>query len=180
MARRSPLTLACLAAAGLLALGACSSPQAPSAAAPAAQHQMPGMDMGAMPGMSHGSGGVELWAVQSGPLGTVVTDGSGHVLHRFDKDSAAPPTSTCTGACATTWQPFLLPDGQQPELMGVDAAKVGTVKRADGGTQLTLAGWPLYTWSRDDGLLSTAEGQGTDSTWYAIAPDGTKAVKAIS
>jgi len=177
MARRSPLILTGLAA-GLLALGACGSAPSGSAPAPtAAAPQMQGHDMPGMPGMQHGSGAVELWAVQSGALGTVVTDGSGHVLHRFDGDSAAPPASTCAGACASTWHPLLLPEGQQPELMGVDAAKVGTVHRADGGTQLTLAGWPLYTWASDDGALSGTAGQGTDGTWFAIAPDGSKAAR---
>jgi predicted lipoprotein with Yx(FWY)xxD motif len=164
-----------LVVAGLaaLALTACGS-GATEPQAPAAQEQS--HDMGDMAGMHHGSGGVELWAVQSGPLGTVVTNADGHVLHRFDGDSAAPSATTCTDACATEWPPLLLENGKQPELLGVDADKVGVLQRPDGTRQVTLAGWPLYMYAQDDGSLTTTAGQGTDGKWFAVAPDGSKAV----
>jgi predicted lipoprotein with Yx(FWY)xxD motif len=171
---------ALLAAAGLTVLSACANEPVAPAAAPAAAtgHDMAGMHgMEGMQGMHHGggSGSVELWAVQSGPLGTVVTDGGGHVLLRSDSDSATPPTSTCTDACAASWVPVLLPAGQTPGLMGVDDSAVGTVTRADGSAQLTLKGWPLYRNAADDGSLTTTAGNGTDGTWFAVAPDGSKA-----
>jgi predicted lipoprotein with Yx(FWY)xxD motif len=184
MSRTRPTILAGLALSGLLALSACGSADTPPPPAPAAQSQgmgdMPGMDHPgmsghAMPGM--GADDVALWAVQTGPLGTVVTDATGHVMHRFDKDSASPPTTTCTDACATQWPPVLLPQGRQPELMGVDPAAVGTVTRPDGSRQLTLAGWPLYTNAADDGSLTTSAGEGTDGTWFAVKPDGSKATR---
>ncbi|MCE0767869.1 hypothetical protein LWC35_33960 [Pseudonocardia kujensis] len=188
---RTHLILVGLAAAGTLALSACGSGAQDEQAAPQAQNQqmqMQGHDMssmssmqgmqgtgGDMAGMHHGDGGVELWAVQSGPLGTVVTDAAGHVMHRYDGDSATPPKTTCTEDCAAEWPPVLLPDGQQPELMGVDSSKVGTVTREDGSRQVTLAGWPLYRYAGDDGSLTTTAGQGEGGTWFAVAPDGSKA-----
>jgi predicted lipoprotein with Yx(FWY)xxD motif len=172
--RSKSLVLAALAA-GALALSACGSgAQEQPAAAPAAEGQA--MDHSSMGGMHHGSDGVQLWAVQSGPLGTVVTNADGHVLHRFDGDSAAPSTSTCTDTCAAQWPPVLLENGKQPELLGVSPDKVGVLQRADGTKQVTLAGWPLYMYSQDDGSLTTTAGQGTDGKWFAVAPDGSKAV----
>lgn len=168
-----------LVVAGLaaLALTACGSGAAEQPAAPAAQEQsMQSMDHSSMGGMHHGSDGVQLWAVQSGPLGVVVTNADGHVLHRFDGDSASPSTTTCTGACADQWPPLLLEAGTQPELLGVDADQVGVLQRADGTRQVTLAGWPLYMYAQDDGSLTTTAGQGTDGKWFAVAPDGSKAV----
>ncbi|MFR9803975.1 hypothetical protein ACL02T_16985 [Pseudonocardia sp. RS010] len=182
---RTHLILAGLAA-GVLTLSACGSGAQDEQVVPQAQTRMQGHDMssehgpstqgGDMAGMHHGDGGVELWAVQSAPLGTIVTDAAGHVLHRYDGDSAAPSTTTCTEDCAAEWPPVLLPDGEQPELLGVDASKVGTVTRTDGTKQVTLAGWPLYRYAGDDGSLTTTAGQGTGGAWFAVTPDGSKAV----
>ncbi|MDN5859405.1 MAG: hypothetical protein L0H84_12355, partial [Pseudonocardia sp.] len=123
---------------------------------------------------AHGSGGPELWAVQSGPLGVVTTDGEGRLLYRSDADSNTPPTSRCTGACTKTWVPVVLPAGQQPELLGIDEKQVGQLVRPDGSVQLTLAGWPLYYNATDrPGLVDT--GHSGQNGWSAITPTGGKA-----
>lgn len=166
---RSPLRILAAAAAGVLATGlaaGCGAPAAPpepaaAPVAPAAGHS------------GHDSGAPALWAVQSGPLGVVTTDGAGHMLYRSDADSAAPPTSNCLDACTQTWVPMLLPAGQQPELLGVDKTKVGQLVRPDGGVQLTLAGWPLYYNATDDPGLVDAGHNGEDG-WAAITPTGAK------
>lgn len=104
------------------------------------------------------------------PLGTVVTS-DGFTLYRFDKDTAKPPVSNCKGQCATTWPPLLSVDGKAPAIEGVDKASVGTVKRADGTTQVTLKGWPLYRFSGDAAPGDTS-GEGVGGTWHAIGVDG--------
>lgn len=151
--------------------------QAASAAGQPSQQQ-------AAPHQGHHSGtGLELWAVQTGPLGVIVADGAGRVLHRTDADSAQPSTATCTGDCTAIWPPVLVADGEKPALYGVNAALVGTVTRPDGGVQLTLAGWPLYTYSSDDGSLTTTAGDGMGDggvgAWHAITPDGSPAIRAL-
>jgi len=78
---------------------------------------MPGME--GMPGM--GDGGVTLYAVQTGTLGIIVTDGGGHVLYGSVKDANDPPTARCAGTCADEWEPLVVPAGQQPQLLGVKA-----------------------------------------------------------
>ena len=118
---------------------------------------------------------VELWAVQSGPLGVVVTDGGGLPIYRYDRDGTKPPTSACTGDCTQQWPPVVLSGNNQPELDGVDPALVGTLQRPDGQRQLTLAGWPLYRHTGDDGGLATTYGNGLDKAWYAISPSGDRA-----
>lgn len=171
---RSPLRMPAALAAGLVTaclVAGCGSGQAPAAPTAAAASQDP-----TMPGMSGmNMDGPALWAVQSGPLGIVTTDNAGHLLYRSDADESAPPTSNCIGACARTWIPMTVQTGQQPELNGVDATKVGQLARPDGSVQLTLGGWPLY-YNRTDTLgLETTDHNGADGTWFAISPTGGKA-----
>src|SRR5260370_28050533 len=61
------------------------------------------------PASSTGSG-LEgaLRTTTNSTLGAIVVDGSGRTLYRFDKDSASPPASNCTGACAQLWPPVLV------------------------------------------------------------------------
>lgn len=116
-----------------------------------------------------------LYAVQSGPLGVVVTDGDGRLLYRSEADSTAPPTSRCTDACSASWQPFTVASGQQPVLLGVDPAVVGTLIRSDGTTQVTLAGSPLYRDPADQGGLTDSGRHGEDDQWFVVTPTGDRA-----
>lgn len=106
-------------------------------------------------------------------LGTVVVDGLGYTLYRFDGDSAQPPRSTCEGACAETWVP--VPASTEPiKLEGVQKDDVGTVQRPDGQMQVTIGGWPVYRHAPDEGPGAT-DGHGADGRWFAVTPDGDKA-----
>ncbi|WP_285701458.1 SCO0930 family lipoprotein [Actinomadura sp. NBRC 104412] len=108
-----------------------------------------------------------------GGLGRVVTDRKGRTLYRFDKDTARPPASTCVDACAKAWPPVPAGDGAV-QVKGVDEDLVGKVRRPDGQWQVTLAGWPLYTYAKDR-RPGDAKGQGVGGAWYAARPDGKKA-----
>ena len=106
-------------------------------------------------------------------MGKVVVNQEGYVLYRFDDDKNKPEAvSNCEGDCLAVWPAALTEDGE-PELDGVDADKVGTVTREDGTKQLTLDGWPLYTYAGDSkpGLW---KGQNVSGKWFVINPDGTK------
>jgi predicted lipoprotein with Yx(FWY)xxD motif len=106
-------------------------------------------------------------------MGAVIEDEGGWVLYRFDKDTAKPKSkSACNGDCAKVWHPALTNDGK-PTLKGVDKALVGTVTRDDGTKQLTVGGWPLYTYIGDK-KAGTWKGQNVGGTWFVIKPDGTK------
>jgi predicted lipoprotein with Yx(FWY)xxD motif len=177
-----PVVLAALI--GATACGA--SEPAPAAApdpAPTAAPDAHGGHEGGHGGGHGGHGSADgpapaLFAVQTGPLGIVLTDGSGHLVYRSDADRADPPTSNCLDACAQTWIPVTAPPDQELELAGVKKDLVGRLQRPDGSSQLTLAGWPLYRNRDDDGLLATAGRNGADGTWFVVTPKGEKATPA--
>jgi predicted lipoprotein with Yx(FWY)xxD motif len=150
----------------------CGQPAAPAPAAP-----VPTASESGGHGGGHGGGhvGTELWRVGTGPLGVVVTDGEGHYIYRSDRDRTDPPASTCTGACAESWHPLIVEPGKDPVLLGIEPDTVGTLQRADGTIQLTLAGWPLYLRAGEPGGLRDAGANGTDGVWFAITPEGGKA-----
>nr|WSY52586.1 hypothetical protein OG999_22360 [Streptomyces sp. NBC_00886] len=110
-------------------------------------------------------------------VGTVVTDSKGYVLYRFDADSVHPTKVSCYGTCAVVW-PAATAKGSVT-VKGIDKSLVSTVKRSDGTPQLTLAGWPLYRYAKDD-QPKEASGQGVDGTWWAVTPTGARATAATS
>jgi predicted lipoprotein with Yx(FWY)xxD motif len=116
-----------------------------------------------------------LISTQDAKLGEIVTDGAGFTLYRFDKDTAKPPVSNCANECAVAWPPVTAADA--PALTGIDKSLVGTIKRADGSTQLTLKGWALYRFAGDTAPGQT-NGQGVGGTWFVVNPTGGKALAA--
>jgi predicted lipoprotein with Yx(FWY)xxD motif len=95
---------------------------------------------------------------------------NGRTLYWFAKDTST--QSNCNGSCATYWPPVL---GTATAASGASLPHgFGTIKRADGQTQATYDGHPLYTYSGD-----TARGQvnGNDlnasgGLWWAATPSG--------
>lgn len=157
------------AAAGCAAEAAAPPPATPAQAAPGASSGEQ------TDGHTAATGEPVLYAVQSGPLGVVVTDGDGRLLYRSEADSTAPPTSRCADACSGSWQPFTVGSGQQPLLLGVDPAVVGTLVRPDGTAQVTLAGWPLYRDPADRGGLTDSGRHGESDQWFVVTPTGDRA-----
>jgi predicted lipoprotein with Yx(FWY)xxD motif len=121
--------------------------------------------------------GTILSANSTAKLGTVVVDGQGFTLYRFDKDTAKPPVSNCAGECAQKWPPVLATPGTPLTVEGVAQDAVGTINRPDGSIQLTLGGWPVYRYSGDPQPGATT-GQGVGGTWAAVTPEGGKAPTA--
>ncbi|MFI0805490.1 Predicted lipoprotein with conserved Yx(FWY)xxD motif [Amycolatopsis lurida] len=116
---------------------------------------------------------VQLKASKAGGLDTVVVNGAGLTLYRFDKDTAKPSKSTCNGDCAKTWPPVTIAPGGKIFLAGIKKSAVGTVKREDGSLQVTVGGWPIYRFAKDTKPGET-EGQGIAGTWFGVAPNGQK------
>ncbi|MEU5696600.1 hypothetical protein [Actinosynnema sp. NPDC020468] len=113
-----------------------------------------------------------LSATESKQVGWFVADAAGFALYRYDKDTAKPPKSTCDGDCAKSWPPVIV--GEHTMTSGVDPTLVGSVTRADGSKQVTLAGWPLYRYTGDK-KAGEITGQAKAGTWFAITPEGKKA-----
>jgi predicted lipoprotein with Yx(FWY)xxD motif len=103
-------------------------------------------------------------------IGTLVVDVRGLTLYRSDKDSAHPSRSRCTGACLKAWRPALVA-GTDFTVVGVDQSLVGTIARGTGARQLTLAGWPVYTFVQDrPGDVKGVCKKG----FFPISPEGAK------
>jgi predicted lipoprotein with Yx(FWY)xxD motif len=101
---------------------------------------------------------------------TVLVNTGGYTLYHLTAEK--PGKIGCTGACATMWPPQLVPAGAKPIAgVGVNAHKLGTVKRPDGRLQLTYAGYPLYRYSLDR-KAGQANGEGVENLWFAVAPSG--------
>ncbi|WP_406187506.1 SCO0930 family lipoprotein [Streptomyces sp. NBC_01006] len=151
--------------------------QAPAAASGAGAYGSDyGSDSGA--GAAAGAdakGAGQLAVAQNEQIGALLTDSAGFTLYRFDKDTAKPPKSNCDGDCAKAWP--AVQAGDATAAAGMDASLLGEVVRTDGSKQLTVAGWPVYRYSKDTKAGET-NGQGVGGTWFAFAPDGKKAAKA--
>jgi predicted lipoprotein with Yx(FWY)xxD motif len=130
-------------------------------------------------GASSNASGGGAAAVSTGSasgVGTVLVDSKGMTLYYFEKDKKGTKTSACNGACASAWPPLTTSGAAKP-MNGAMSSQMGTVKRSDGTTQVTYAGWPLYTYTAD---TAPGEANGTDvkafgGSWYPLHPNGKKA-----
>ena len=100
--------------------------------------------------------------------GTYLVDGQGRALYLYTRDSKDNPT--CYDQCAQTWPPLLVRD-KAVAGQGVAPNLLGTVRRKDGGLQVTYNGWPLYYYARDQKPGDT-NGQGVGGVWFLVSPYG--------
>ena len=104
-------------------------------------------------------------------LGTFLVDANGRALYLWDADHGS--MSTCGGECAQDWPP-LTTTGSPKATGGVKASLLGTTKRADGTSEVTYAGHPLYTFAGDSQAGQTT-GQGSaafGAPWWIVTPAG--------
>ena len=103
--------------------------------------------------------------------GTVLATAAGRTLYWFAKDTST--QSNCNGSCATYWPPVL---GTPTAAAGTSLPHgFGTIKRADGQTQATYDGHPLYTYTGDT-AAGQINGNGLNASgglWWAATPSGT-------
>jgi predicted lipoprotein with Yx(FWY)xxD motif len=102
---------------------------------------------------------------------SVLTNAQGFTLYWFVPDTAT--TSKCNGSCATYWPPVKGPATAGTGVTG----KLATITRADGSTQATYDGHPLYTYKGD-----TAPGQAhgnnlnaSGGVWHEVTVSGAAA-----
>jgi len=113
------------------------------------------------------------------PAGRVLVDPRGRTLYVFAPDSRG--HSTCTGSCATYWPPAPGADAKHGATAAVTAT-LGSIKRADGSSQLTANGYPVYTYVGDH-ARGQANGQGTNLSggrWWVVSPSGARVTKTPS
>ncbi|MFZ0324621.1 MAG: hypothetical protein WAN48_10875 [Actinomycetes bacterium] len=136
-----------------------------SAASPAARSTTPSPASSTVGGTQAGL------TTSKTPLGTILVDSQGRTIYMFAADRSG--HSVCVGSCLTYWPIVPAPAGaQKPNASG--AATIGSITRPDGAHQLTVNGWPVYTYVGDSSPGMTS-GQGLNSSgglWWVLAPDG--------
>lgn len=155
--RSRSMALAGVAGAGLLLISACGSSGGSSSSSSSPSGSP-----------SSTSGNV---ALASTSAGKVLVDPHGMTLYAFANDT--PGHTSCTGSCAVYWPPVPGSDVPHGSVAAV-TAKFGTIKRSDGSSQLTVDGYPMYTYAGDS-APGQANGQGKNLSgglWWVVAPDG--------
>ena len=108
--------------------------------------------------------------LRSSELGTIVVNARGLTLYHMTSEKGG--AIKCSGACAKQWPPLLLTGTAKPLAgPGIAAAKLGVVKRPDGTMQVTYNHAPLYRFAGDT-KPGTANGEGIEGVWFALAPSG--------
>jgi predicted lipoprotein with Yx(FWY)xxD motif len=152
-------------------------------------HEVNGEDVAAFNGtwyLDHTNGvpAVEVPTVNTevSPNGIVLsspTASGGRTLYLLTADTRK--MSACTGPCAALWPPLLTSSGHAVAGRGVSRAGFGTVRRADGTTQVTYAGHPVYFFAFDLGAGAPAgltngeyliDPAPVDGVWYTVLPQG--------
>ncbi|HEY3531070.1 MAG TPA: hypothetical protein VGK78_18145 [Nocardioides sp.] len=146
--------LAALAAATALTLTACGNNTSNATAADTTGSNGPG------------SSSATGLAVASTSLGRVLVDGQGMTLYVLSADGMN--KSTCSAACLQFW-PASAPGGTSTL-----HAKTGQTTTPDGTAIATVAGHPVYTFTKDQ-QPGDVNGQGLQEfggTWSAVSPSG--------
>jgi predicted lipoprotein with Yx(FWY)xxD motif len=115
----------------------------------------------------------EVRAASVGGLGRILTDGAGFTLYMYAPDHQG--RSVCSGFCARSWPPLLLPQGVTRPIAGpgIRTSLLGTTRRANSELQVTYDKWPLYLWEGDT-AAGQATGQADDmGLWYVLSVNGT-------
>jgi predicted lipoprotein with Yx(FWY)xxD motif len=103
--------------------------------------------------------------------GKILFDGRGRALYLFGRDHTS--RSTCSGACATAWPPFLT-NGAPKAGPGIRASLLATTRRANGSLQVTYAGHPLYYYQGDSkpGQVKCQGANNFGGLWLVVNPTG--------
>jgi predicted lipoprotein with Yx(FWY)xxD motif len=128
-------------------------------------------------GTASGATTITTASASGGP--SFLTDGSGRAVYLFAKDTGM--ASTCSGPCSSAW-PAVTTTGAATAGGSAKASDLGTITRADGTTQVTYDGHPLYYFSGDSGP-GTATGQGINgfgAKWWLVAPTGSDVTASVS
>jgi predicted lipoprotein with Yx(FWY)xxD motif len=124
---------------------------------------------------SSGQAGGALRTASNAALGaTVLTNASGMTLYALSAERGG--KFICTGSCLQVWHPVSTSAGAQPQ---GSVGSLGTIKRPEGGEQVTYKGMPLYTFASDT-RPGDVKGQGLKDvgTWAAVTVASTSAPAA--
>ncbi|MEH6576334.1 MAG: hypothetical protein V7731_04585 [Amphritea sp.] len=101
-------------------------------------------------------------AMQSTPLGDVITTPDGMTLYTFAKDSQG--VSNCYGGCEQKWPPFIVSGDT------TNNWDFTTITRKNGEQQWAYKGMPLYRWINDQ-QPGDITGHGIKNIWFIARAD---------
>src|SRR5438876_2018347 len=165
VARRSPArarkarvsAFVALGAAAVIALAACGGSSSSSSSKSTTTKKSTGTAAAA--------GTAVVKTAKSATLGTIVVDSTGKTVYTLTNGSQQ---VACSGACLQVWPAVSLPAGT------TKATGTGVKNVAAKGTQVTINGAPVYTFSGDTAAGST-NGEGITSfggTWHVVKAGG--------
>lgn len=122
-------------------------------------------------GSSSSGGSAQINSSSVSGVGTVLVDSSGSTLYYLKSEMSG--KISCTGSCASEWPPVLLPSGAGSATAGGGVTgTLGTIKRPDGGTQVTYDKLPLYTFAGDPTGQATGQGVNGFLAMPVAGPNG--------
>ena len=165
VARRSPArarkarfsAFVALGAAAVIALAACGGSSSSSSSKSTTTKKSTGTAAAA--------GTAVVKTAKSATLGTIVVDSTGKTVYTLTNGSQQ---VACSGACLQVWPAVSLPAGT------TKATGSGVKNVAAMGTQVTINGAPVYTFS-GDGSAGSTNGEGINSfggTWHVVKAGG--------
>lgn len=105
--------------------------------------------------------------ISDAKLGAILVASNGMTLYTYAKDTAG--VSNCSGTCAVNWPPYA-PSVDEPLVAGTGiTGQLATIARADGSTQFTYKGMPLYFW-KNDAKPGDTSGQNVGGMWFVVNP----------
>ena len=95
---------------------------------------------------------------------TILTTASGHTLYSLSVEKNGKFVCTKRSGCLALWHPLMIAAGAKP----TGPVSLGTIKRPEGGTQVTFHGRPLYSFG-PDAKPGQVKGEGIKDvgTWHA-------------
>jgi predicted lipoprotein with Yx(FWY)xxD motif len=160
-------------AVGVALLTAACGGSSTSATAPAS-----GGSIGATHSSTHQSSTAAVSIATTKP-GKILVDGQGRTMYAFAADSKG--KSNCNSSCLVYW-PAVKAGSTPPKAAAGVTATFGVLHRSDGTDQLTVNGWPMYTYVADKKPGQTT-GQGVNNAgglWWVVDPSGKWITKAAS
>jgi predicted lipoprotein with Yx(FWY)xxD motif len=112
----------------------------------------------------------------------VLANSQGKTLYTADVEKGG--QVMCTGSCTSIWEPAMATAKQASSASSQLDVKLGTVKRPDGGQQLTLKGMPLYSFTEEgagqlDGNGVADDFDGTHFVWSAATTGASSASSSM-
>jgi predicted lipoprotein with Yx(FWY)xxD motif len=113
----------------------------------------------------------------------VLANSQGKTLYTADVEKGG--QIVCTDGCTSIWEPAMATAKQAKSASSQLDVKLATVKRPEGGQQLTFKGMPVYSFAEEgagqlDGDGFTDDFNGTRFVWTAATTDGSSGSSTTS